>query len=34
VFSWLSSEKIVEQGVIPYPMERFGQTFPVQESHF
>ncbi len=34
VFSWLSSEKIVEQGVIPYPMERFGQSFPAQESHF
>jgi len=34
VFSWLSSEKIVEQGVIPYPMERFGQTFPAQETHF
>ncbi|MCH6569070.1 MAG: hypothetical protein IH794_03130 [Acidobacteria bacterium] len=34
VFSWLSSEKIVEQGVIPYPMERFGRTFPAQDSHF
>lgn len=34
IFSWLTTEKIVEQGSVAYPMELLGRTFPEQESHF
>ena len=34
LFSWLSSEKIVRQKVVPYPMDLLERGFPLQESHF
>ena len=34
LLSWLSSDKILREKVVPYPVELMEQTFPSNESHF